>query len=118
MAKIDTSENRLKLNKLKISLATIGIIVSSMAGLAGDYYLDPDIELYTESLTQYEYNQLKPILINKIKNRKVELINFLDGRLWVAMVRKELKECKTFEMQNANNDSIIDSLQTILEVGC
>jgi len=98
--------------------AIVGLtIAATVSGISftGEYYLDPDINIYTEKLTGYEYSQLKTELVANVKNKKE--MSYKDVAMWIDIFNKEIagEKCK---LQNITSENLVESLNNIIELGC
>lgn len=105
-------------NKLLRILAASGIVISLAAGgAAGDYYLNPSIDLGAVKVTEYEYQQIKPELVDQIKQMSFEDPLTLEQRtMWISAVDRELHECGPVRLDPSQD--IVTQLNDILENGC
>lgn len=76
----------------------------------------PNIALYNYQFTAHEYGQVKRELLNSVKNRTN---NLSQSRMWIDMVRKELRDCPVqFSLTNVNNQNLIEKLGLWIENNC
>ena len=99
-----------------ITGTAIAILLAG-AGATGDYYLSKDIQLANEYFTGYEYSQLKPALVNQVKERNTKLLSYREVELWQAAWNKENEKCK-FVASDVTQDNLVDKLNSALEKGC
>ena len=50
----------------KLLIGTTILVVLAGVGMVGDYYLIPNVTLVGEKYTEYEYDQIRPQVINKV----------------------------------------------------
>ena len=99
-----------------ITGTAIAILLAG-AGATGDYYLSKDIQLANERFTGYEYSQLKPALVNRVKERNTKRLSHREVELWQAAWNRENEKCK-FSLNGITEKNIVDKLNDVLEKGC
>lgn len=101
-------------NILKESLKALGLtVVAASSVLVGDYYLIPHVPILSETYTKYEYEQIKPELIAKMKGNP----NQQEARAWVHMVDYEAKRCGQMEIQNYKKETVVEDINKLIEAG-
>ena len=66
--RIETTPKRATTPRAKALSAALSIIIVGVAGLTGNYYLNPVVDIGLEVLTQYEYDQL----VTEYKAKRIE----------------------------------------------
>ena len=98
------------MDTLKKTIVGTGIVVTLATGAqVTDYYLVKDVRLAGEELTSYEYDQIRPVLIEKMKGTPTytEYLMFIDS------FNIENKK-KQFEI--AMNGSAIEAVIGVMEL--
>lgn len=80
--------------KQNTTLAALGMALLSVPlGAVGDYYLDKDINLIVTDVTGYEYSQIKPEMITRLKDNKSNALSPYEYYLGVGVLNREVKKC-------------------------
>ena len=99
-----------------ITGTAIAILLAG-AGATGNYYLSKDIQLANERFTGYEYSQLKPALVNRVKERNTKRLSHREVELWQAAWNRENEKCH-FSLSDVTNENLVDKFNEKLETGC
>jgi len=87
------------------TIKMIGItILLATAGMTGEYYLNPDIDLMGQKYTGYEYEQIKTQIGELAsKNDENNTISYEQMKLYIEVLNKEKNKCnnKIFPFTNA-----------------
>ena len=103
----------------KLIIGTALTAVLSVAGVTGDYYLDKDVPIYTEVITDYEYDELKPQISDIMSNSKMKELTYQELAIWSDVLNKEMSQCGKVQFSHiTNSDDLIDKLNEVILKGC
>lgn len=98
-------------NKIKVARIAITLAVSTGAG----YYAIPSVHLYDQEYTLNQYDQIKPVFIELMRNRSNKQLTFEQGEVWKDIVSRELRKCGSWQLINVSDENVIDKMNEKLE---
>lgn len=100
----------------KIIQGTTLTVLTAVAGATGDYYVNPRVDLIVEKVTPYEYDQIKPELIEKVDKKEVEKTTLKEKQMWVGSLKEEARKCRgKVQFKGINNENSIEKLNEFLK---
>lgn len=104
-------------NKAQI-LAAFALAAAAAISGSADYYLDKDVHIGPLALTQSEYNQLRPVLAERINQMNELPLTQEEAQIWIAAANYEVEKCGGFELTNEQAQNPIPVFNNVLANGC
>lgn len=110
--------SELRQNKVVRLLAASGAVITlAVAGVQGDYYLNPKVDLGAVKVTEYEYEQIKPVLVEKVKEMSTKNpLTVEENQMWLKAADKEVRACGGMRLDGSQD--LIPQINAVLENGC